>query len=151
MGRKTSVCLFILKFWQNSLLLGLPLTRLNKLHTAVICALFGTDSSRPRFKKSCVRWGSRSDEPIPVENLLFLYAYRWVCNKHLCKKLPLFPNIGTTALLKTLQLTLDLENVELSCEPVHYRLICTGTTDLQQNNLQCVACAYIRDNTNSKA
>jgi len=25
------------------------------------------------------------------------------------------------------------------------------TTDLQQNYLQCVACAYITDNTNSKA
>jgi len=48
-------------------------------------------------------------------------------------------------------LSLNLEKVELLCEPVPCRLMCTRTTDLQQNSLHCVACAYIRDNTKSKA
>jgi len=53
-------------------------------------------------------------------------------------KLPLFPNIVTTAMIGTLQLSLDSEKVELLCERVPYRLICTGTTYLQHNNPQCV-------------
>ena len=69
-------------------------------------------------------------------------------------KLPLFSEYWDNSNVRHIavqELSLDSKNVELSCKPVPYRVSCTGTTDLQQNNLQCVACAYIRDNTDRTA
>ena len=100
MGRKTSVCFCILKFWQNSL--SLPLTRLTDYSVEIFCFCRPTDQS--------------------VRNM-----FAW--NFHFFKYCDNY----------------NVRNIEVEMWSFHANVFltnssvfCTGTTYLQQNNLQCV-------------